>query len=195
MPGLKIYLAAASSQWQEARRLIELLAPLGYVQTHDWTLEIEHLVNTGKPPLTPEGIVAADLGGVLAADVLVLALHPDSPTVGAWVELGYALAHGKPVVAYLHGLREGSGRSDNPYREAPEATYWHDRLNAWPWLYAPGVRRAGNLEQLVGYLRLIKGPPARVIRVSPPGATAPESVVAEMLGAMALARPGIEAEV
>lgn len=173
MSRLSFYLAGPSRIYPECRFHMRRLIALGYRLTFDWTLEIEHLARTGSHSLSPEAIVEVDLRGVQEADVLVLVLEPEVPTVGAWVELGYALALNKPVVAYLLGSH----------------AWWEKHFANAPWLRAPGVKRAYTQEQLVGYLRILEDQPIYVSH-----ADAPEVLVAETLGHLILHKSGIEAE-
>lgn len=144
---LKVYLAAPSRNHTEAAALIQQLATFGWVQTHDWTQDIERKRQTGDPGRSPEGIVASCLGGVRDADVLVLYHPPWGTTVGAWVELGGMLLAfpERPVVAYLPGY----GR---PTRFPAQYAHWQHQRGEIPWLWAPQVKRFGCWEQLLSHL-------------------------------------------
>lgn len=95
---VRVYVAAPSSRWRQAREIMENLAYEGYYTAWDWTSEVEHWLATGEFLAPPEQLVAADLGALEGADALVLAILPGDTTAGAWLELGYAMALGKPIV-------------------------------------------------------------------------------------------------
>jgi nucleoside 2-deoxyribosyltransferase len=88
---MKIYVA---SKWEEKDRVQELMALLreaGHEITYDWT-------QCGTYNRTQ---AIHDLRGVADADVFVGVFEKDVPYAGALVELGIALALGKPI--YIFG--------------------------------------------------------------------------------------------
>lgn len=72
------------------------LEHLGYSITFDWTT-IPHLRPYEANADESAEAAVLEIGGVTAADVLVLLSHERG--VGMFVELGAALALGKPVIA------------------------------------------------------------------------------------------------
>jgi nucleoside 2-deoxyribosyltransferase len=97
---VRIYVAASSDQLERAKAAIEALQANGHVVTHDWTIAVEEHGTANPRDATVEQRAAwatDDLTGVHDADILWL-LMPGQGGFGAAVELGYALAHGRPIV-------------------------------------------------------------------------------------------------
>jgi hypothetical protein len=95
---MKVYVATKWNRRAEAREVMEDLREDGHAITHDWTGEEDPGPET-DPDTRREfyGMcAAADVDGVLSAEVMVL-LH-DPACRGAFVELGVALANGTRVI-------------------------------------------------------------------------------------------------
>lgn len=88
---MKVYVAGAATHGlsREFQGLVGFLRDvLGHEITHEWWLSEE---KTAEQALR-------DLQGVQEADaVIAVFTHDDYPYRGTWVEVGYALALGKPV--------------------------------------------------------------------------------------------------
>jgi nucleoside 2-deoxyribosyltransferase len=93
---LKVYVATAFKNRDEAKRVMELLKGHGCIITHDWTNEsVEG--RTGDDLMEYLRRCAwADVNGVKDCDVLFLINHPDGK--GCFTELGIALGLQKHVV-------------------------------------------------------------------------------------------------
>lgn len=93
---MKVYVAASSTEYLRARKAMVALTSLGATIAADWTPAVEAHGSGGG---NRKANAAADMAGVLAADVL-LALLPDRCThsPGMWIEVGAALATGKRVI-------------------------------------------------------------------------------------------------
>lgn len=95
--GMKIYLAGASQEHEQASQFMAKLREIGHVITHDWTESIrehgsgnDHKVNHGTRAYHSD----KDLGGIEDAEAFWLVCpSEENSTKGAWVELGYALAY------------------------------------------------------------------------------------------------------
>jgi len=97
-PPLSVYVAAASGELARAKTFMTALRELGITVTSTWTDVIEQ-VGAANPMGAPQVDRAAwaqdDLDQVAKAQVLCLLLPPaGEATIGAWVELGFALALG-----------------------------------------------------------------------------------------------------
>lgn len=99
---MRIYVAGPGSDWRSSATLIENLECEGHTITHRWPDEFAKRERGETVPPGPV-LVANDLTGVRAADVVVLNLGWDYATEGAWVEWGVAHEAGKILIAYLHG--------------------------------------------------------------------------------------------
>lgn len=95
---MKIYLAAASKEIDRAKHVMKSLRASGHTITHDWTVEVEKYKDTIPSNEILTECAEADFQGVFLADSLVL-LSPEiqNITVGAWVELGMAIALHKRI--------------------------------------------------------------------------------------------------
>lgn len=96
---MNIYLGGPSAYAQAIESLGDLLPRYGVYCTHPWWREVQAAEADGVEPNSatlPATVAASCLEGVAVADVVVAVVA--SKGVGVWVELGYALALGKPVV-------------------------------------------------------------------------------------------------
>ena len=95
---LSVYVAAASSEIARAKAFMTALRALGITVTSTWTDVIEQVGAANPMAAAPaDRAVWAqdDLDQVAKAQVLCLLLPPAGvTTIGAWVELGFALALG-----------------------------------------------------------------------------------------------------
>ncbi len=109
MRKFKVYVAASSLQMDRARDVMAQLRAAGHEVVHDWCSIIEARGVANPSDSTQDerwDWAIDDLQGVKRADVLWL-LVPAEEGAGAFVELGYALALGKPVIAsgaYLRSI-------------------------------------------------------------------------------------------
>jgi nucleoside 2-deoxyribosyltransferase len=105
----KVYVAASSKQMDRASQAMAQLRAAGHEVVHDWPAIIEARGVANPLDATQDerwDWAIDDLQGVKRADVLWL-LVPNEEGAGAFVELGYALALGKPVIAsgvYLRSI-------------------------------------------------------------------------------------------
>lgn len=96
----RVYVAGSSRELARAAVMRELIERAGFVVTHDW---VENIRREGASnPVAATDAQRVEwarecIYAVAGADYLVL-LYPVQPTVGAWVELGAALAAGKRVI-------------------------------------------------------------------------------------------------
>lgn len=90
---LRVYVAASSREMDRARAAMTALRMHGVEVTVDWVAAIEAAgaANEGLSDEDRQRYAREDLDGVCVADVVWL-LMPTTPTAGAYVELGYALA-------------------------------------------------------------------------------------------------------
>lgn len=90
---VKVYVSASSQERQRARCCLDHVRESPELElTHDWLIVMEETEADGAPtPAHLQNCAQNDLEGVTEADVFWLLL-PESPSVGAWVELGWALA-------------------------------------------------------------------------------------------------------
>ena len=99
---MRIYVAASSREADRVRAAQRMLREAGHTLTLDWLTIIERVVATGVRECDlpdHEAIAHAllDLDAIRDADAVWL-LAPELPTKGAWVELGFAVGIGKPIV-------------------------------------------------------------------------------------------------
>lgn len=95
---MKIYVSAASAELERAERFIAAARVAGLVVTEDWTVPFRRHLD--GEPVDASQVAADDLNGVFAADVLVVLIPKGEATSrGLWVELGFAFAEGKSVIA------------------------------------------------------------------------------------------------
>jgi len=92
---VKVYVAGSSKEMERAERVMNALRAAGHEITADWVAKIREVGVANPADFTVRLAAAqADLDGVNNADAFVF-LHPAPgvQTTGAWVELGYRLAH------------------------------------------------------------------------------------------------------
>jgi nucleoside 2-deoxyribosyltransferase len=97
---VRVYVAGSSGQIERAKSAIAALRERGHIVTHDWPVLVERVGSANPPDASSADRTdwaTDDLKGVHDADVFWL-LMPSTDGFGAAVELGYALAHGRPVV-------------------------------------------------------------------------------------------------
>jgi nucleoside 2-deoxyribosyltransferase len=96
---VRIYVAGASKEPQRVRWAMDGVRDLGCELTLDWLAVIDAAgaANEGLNDAERRKYARADLAAVRCAD-LVWLLAPDNASTGAWVELGYAVACGVPIV-------------------------------------------------------------------------------------------------
>src|SRR5688572_24206659 len=95
-PYVKIYVATSFKCQKEFHEFREKLEANGHTISHDWTKEDASKVPEDERPAYLDRCARADLKGVYDADVVVLLAKPKM--AGAFVELGYALGVGKPIL-------------------------------------------------------------------------------------------------
>jgi hypothetical protein len=93
---MKLFVSGKIGAEADPAALMRLLQSYGHEVTFDWTT-IPHLRPYEENAEASARAAALELAGVQDADVLVLVSHDRG--VGMFVELGAALALGKPVVA------------------------------------------------------------------------------------------------
>lgn len=100
MSRLVVYVAGASAEVQRCERFMRAVRGIGCEVAHDWTAEVlgEDRPDHAIPDVEARQYVSTDLLGVARSDVLVVLVPYDYTTVGAWVELGYALGLEVPVM-------------------------------------------------------------------------------------------------
>ena len=91
---MKAYVATKYEFKDRAREVMLELSRAGHTISYDWT------VNEQISPVQ----AMADLRGVYDADFLVVIFEKDAAYKGSFVELGAALALGKPVYALGHAM-------------------------------------------------------------------------------------------
>lgn len=100
---MKVYTASRFGNYRVVRAFNDALRAAGHEVTHDWTRTSEF--DLAGDPIFGDGTglsrdmqaqhATADLDAVAAADAVVLLPMPDMG--GAYIEIGYALAHDKHV--------------------------------------------------------------------------------------------------
>jgi hypothetical protein len=98
----RVYVCGASAELERAERVIAELRLRGVEVTFDWCAEIRRHQALGIPDSAIDDIGAyriamADLHAVGRAHAVLL-LAPEKPTIGAWVELGYAAALHRTII-------------------------------------------------------------------------------------------------
>lgn len=96
---LRIYIAGASSEPERVRRWMNAARAQGWYLTLDWLalVDAQGTANAGMCDEDRESAAAADWRAVREADVIWV-LAPERASIGAWVELGMAIALGKRIV-------------------------------------------------------------------------------------------------
>ena len=92
---MKVFVSGKIGTEQHPERLMRQLEAAGHTITFDWTT-IDHLRPYEKNGPASAKAATLELAGVAAADVLIVLSHERG--AGMFVELGAALALGKPVV-------------------------------------------------------------------------------------------------
>lgn len=100
---MNLYIASRFGNYERVRAFIDAAEAVGHRVTHDWTRTQEfgpdgHPTGGDGSQLSREeqgDHAMADLNAAADADVLVLL--PVSDMGGAYIEIGYALAHGRQV--------------------------------------------------------------------------------------------------
>lgn len=96
---MKLYISGASAELDRCKRAIDFARRLG-AEVHDWTELVE--ANPDDPELVDA--LRADLNAISECDAVVF-LTPVQPSIGAWVELGYADA-AAPIFASTERSRD-----------------------------------------------------------------------------------------
>lgn len=105
---MKLYVAGRFQSYAKVRGVIDRLQSMGHTITYDWTRSPE-FDSQGEPvqadphSLSPQKLLeyaVADLDGVLDADAVVVCA--DDSLAGAYIELGYGLAHGCQIYVIAH---------------------------------------------------------------------------------------------
>lgn len=97
---LRVYVAGASKELDRARVAMDVIRERGMEVTSTWVEKIRE-AGRANEGLSPRVAFEAALGcfrEVSAADALLILVKPDGASVGAYVEVGIALAQGKPIV-------------------------------------------------------------------------------------------------
>ena len=95
---LKVYLAGSSRELDDVKRYMAALRDAGIEITADWVAAIEAAGDANPADDEVRRKASdADLDGVDDADIVWL-MVPREGSAGAWVELGYAIAHAKTIV-------------------------------------------------------------------------------------------------
>ena len=90
-----IYVAGPSKELERCQHWIARLKQEGFCVTYDWTVPVAEFGSAGEKLEDSQlrSYVRSDLRGIDEAHILwVLAPSPDSHTIGAWFEFGYAFA-------------------------------------------------------------------------------------------------------
>jgi nucleoside 2-deoxyribosyltransferase len=99
------YIAAKWEEREVAARLARSLQQAGHRPSHPWWDDQAHFPD-------PRREAEACIRGVREADVLIAYMVNSLPYQGVWVEIGAALASGRPV--YLIGPKRGCLFEDHP---------------------------------------------------------------------------------
>ena len=124
---MKIYVAGSSAELDRASNAMAFVRGRGHEITHDWVADIQReRIEGGREdhelgPHEQMAFARADLQGVTAADLLWL-LVPDTTSTGAWVELGWALARSKKIIA------SGKHAAGNIFCSLAHQTFSGDQL-------------------------------------------------------------------
>lgn len=97
---MRIYVAGSSRQLERVKAAMAALRSLGHTITHDWVALVEEYGEANPVDAATSTMrrwAADDLAGVYNADMVWL-LMPETEGFGAAVEMGYAIAHGVPVI-------------------------------------------------------------------------------------------------
>lgn len=98
--GLRIYLAGASAEVELCERYRDRLRAAGVEVAHDWMSGVRanhRRHDRALPDKERRRIAARNANAVASADVFWI-LVPQTPTIGAWVELGIAFGSARPAI-------------------------------------------------------------------------------------------------
>lgn len=145
---MDIYVAAAEGMAKEAAEVIETVNREGHRVTHNWPTEVlefqegqkdawrsRHIVDNMDRAAWGRSILRTDLRAILEAD-LVIVLDQEKTTTGRILEMGYAMAHHKPIL--LIRLKD--------YAPRPHPFYYH-----------PLIRRAADMEEGLSAINALQG--------------------------------------
>jgi len=136
---MKIFIAGKVGEEEVAREAMNMLSQAGHEISFDWTT-IPHLKPYDENSEASQQAALLESRGVLESDALVLLAHDKG--VGMYVELGMAIASGKPI--YVVGT--GSSRT--------------------MFIYHPLVRRVGTISNLLNVLEKSNGQYSEKSRIS-----------------------------
>jgi hypothetical protein len=91
-----VYVAASGHEIERAERVVAQLRARGCTITHDWTAGMRRELAAGRrdrdlPDDEAHAYARRDIDAVRDADVFLF-LVPETPSKGAWIELGIALS-------------------------------------------------------------------------------------------------------
>ena len=137
---LKFYIGSGLERWEDVRALARALERHGWKQTYDWTAGLFR----EKGPAELAEIARLERQGVADADLVVILLPAGR---GSHIELGMALALGKPVALCAEEERTFLGERAVSFYELPQV----DKLTGNPEAIAEKlVCRYGNLSRNPG---------------------------------------------
>lgn len=96
----RIYVAGASapSERSRVREVMNAIEGSPHLElVHDWLSLIERTEEWEMNRRERIDAALVDLESIDSADAVLLLLPDDVPSIGAWVELGYAMARGKAI--------------------------------------------------------------------------------------------------
>lgn len=98
---MKVYIATAFSMWRAAQAARTMLEEAGHEVTSRW-IDVAASFDGKEPPNMRSSErrehAEGDLEDLDEADTMILLVPPKGGT-GCWIELGWSMAQGKPVVA------------------------------------------------------------------------------------------------
>lgn len=103
MGAMKIYVASSSKHIARARYIMKTLNTYGFSITLDWTVNFE----PNAPSCHPSVYAQRDADAIQEAQALVF-VDNETTSPGAWWEVGYAYAQGKPIFALVLPWAMGS---------------------------------------------------------------------------------------
>lgn len=101
---MKVYVAGKFQDKETVRKVQTILRCNGYTITCDWTGNTAEGLYTNEKLAYERASAIEDVEGVRNADFVILVAHPELR--GALVEMGMALALGKPVLVLQVGNTE-----------------------------------------------------------------------------------------
>jgi len=89
-----VYVASSSSEIERAERVMEKLRGAGMIVTSSWAANIRKVgaANPMDAPREQQAVWASTCLHEVSIASITLLLFPTTPTIGAWHEVGYALA-------------------------------------------------------------------------------------------------------